>query len=148
MTNVSPSLNTEVKVASRKAETAQRETVRSQEKGVIKRRKASRTNEKGAANGLACLGKVITGSPGALAVQVREAGALLDPALQGQTTVNAVIDEDVVKVAAGRHRRTAPEMIIKRKVTEREEETEVKRNEREIEAARLEVAVFRHHGYT
>ena len=115
---------------------------------MIKRRKAPRRNENEAVNGPVSQGKVITGSPGALAVQVREAGAPLDPAFQGQTTVNAVIEERVVKVAADRPRWTAPEMIIKRKVTEREEETEVKRNEREIEAARLEVAVFRHHGYT
>ena len=115
---------------------------------MIKRRKAPRRNENEAVNGPVSQGKVITGSPGALAVQVREAGAPLDPALQGQTTVNAVIDEGVVKVAAVRSRWTAPEMVIKREVTETEEAMEVKRNEGDTVAARLEVAVFMHHGYT
>ena len=99
-------------------------------------------------NGPVSQGKAITGSPGALVVQVREAVAPLDPAFQGQTTVNAVIDEGVVKVAADRPRWTAPEMVIKREVTETEEAMEVKRNEGDTVAARLEVAVFMHHGYT
>ena len=115
---------------------------------MIKRRKAPRRNENEAVNGPVSQGKVITGSPGALAVQVREAGAPLDPAFQGQTTVNAVIDEGVVKVAADRSRWTAPEMVIKRKVNEREEAMEVKSIEGDTEAARLEIAVFMHHGYT
>ena len=62
--------------------------------------------------------------------------------------MNAVIDEDVVKVAADRPRWTVSEMVIKREVTETEEAMEVKRNEGDTVAARLEVAVFMHHGYT